>query len=333
MRVHDRTELLAVRGSVPQKRQTAPSLMETFDSYAVMHIKSPSRARRLRSALLHLTQTVGHDDATRLTSSALLTWREELLKTRTAATVLGSYLFPVRALLDWLVKEGELSENVAARLDMRLARQLRSADRSFSAGHASVILEASLVPQPGLDPTLAAARRWVPWICAYTGAAVNEITQLCRRDVRKGDGAWHFRIQSGVGRTASRRDIPVHPHLIEQGFLDFVDAEMPDGPQEMFYSASKVRDLESRIRQYRKVGNYLTFWVRQLGVTDPDVIPSQGWQRRFRMEGRKAGVSQAVLDAIQGREPAAGTKRFLAIPPEMMLREMLKMPRYEVEGR
>lgn len=333
MQIHDGTEFLAVKMSVPRVRTTAPSLIAAFDDYAIMHIKSPSRSKRLRSALLHLVRTVGHDDATRITSSALLSWQKKLLNTRTAPTVRDAYLRPVKAVLDWLVKEGELSENVAARLDMRVLSEVRFGYRPFTFNHASTILEASLVPQPGLDPTLAAARRWVPWICAYTGAAVNEITQLCRRDVRKEDGAWYFQIQKGVGRTAKWRDLPVHPHLIEQGLLDFVHANMLGGLQEMFFHAGDVRDDESRIRQYRRVGNHLTAWVRHLGVTDPNVSPSQGWQRRFRMEGRKAGVSQDVLDAIQGREPAAGTRRFLAIRRETMLREMLKMPIYEVEGR
>ncbi|MEC5293197.1 hypothetical protein, partial [Aurantimonas sp. C2-3-R2] len=32
------------------------------------------------------------------------------------------------------------------------------------------------------------SRRWVPWICAYTGARVNEITQLRRQDIKQIDG-------------------------------------------------------------------------------------------------------------------------------------------------
>jgi hypothetical protein len=32
------------------------------------------------------------------------------------------------------------------------------------------------------------ARRWIPWICAYTGARVNEITSLTGRDFIVRDG-------------------------------------------------------------------------------------------------------------------------------------------------
>jgi hypothetical protein len=40
----------------------------------------------------------------------------------------------------------------------------------------------------------AAARRWVPSICAYTGARVNEITPLPGRDFILRDGIWMERI-------------------------------------------------------------------------------------------------------------------------------------------
>jgi hypothetical protein len=59
-----------------------------------------------------------------------------------------------------------------------------------------------------------AARRWVPWLCAYTGARVNEITQMRSRDVMIVDGLDCVRITpeaapSRTPRSASFRSIRI----------------------------------------------------------------------------------------------------------------------------
>lgn len=52
-------------------------------------------------------------------------------------------------------------------------------------------VRASLEPQPdSLSPQHKLARRWVPWLCAYTGARVNEMTQLRGQDVQQIEGIW-----------------------------------------------------------------------------------------------------------------------------------------------
>jgi integrase len=57
-------------------------------------------------------------------------------------------------------------------------------DRDFTEAEASKILAAALAPHGGrLSAEHAAARRWVPWMCAYSGARVGEITQLRHKDV------------------------------------------------------------------------------------------------------------------------------------------------------
>jgi integrase len=44
-----------------------------------------------------------------------------------------------------------------------------------------------------------AARRWVPWLCAYTGARVGEITQLRQEDVIERGGIHALKITPEAG--------------------------------------------------------------------------------------------------------------------------------------
>src|SRR6185312_3760361 len=67
---------------------------------------------------------------------------------------------------------------------------------------------------------------WVPLVALFSGMRVGEIIQLSRTDVRESDGVVYFDVNDGDGKqvktTSSKRRVPVHPTLIEMGFLKFV---------------------------------------------------------------------------------------------------------------
>ena len=74
-------------------------------------------------------------------------------------------------------------------------------------------------------------RFWLPMILAFTGARLNEVVQLRVQDVRQVDGVWVFDFtDEGVGQSlknaSSRRELPVHPQLLELGLVGFVEGVM-----------------------------------------------------------------------------------------------------------
>jgi hypothetical protein len=69
---------------------------------------------------------------------------------------------------------------------------------------------------------------WVPILGFYTGARVNELSQLYVDDVIKEEGRWLLSIAMDrpgqhIKNTYSRRLVPIHDHLIKLGFLRFVE--------------------------------------------------------------------------------------------------------------
>lgn len=86
------------------------------------------------------------------------------------------------------------------------------------------------------DPTLYKTRKlphsfWPPLIALMTGARVNEIAQLYLADIvdddRDNPGRWRFMIlakekDQRVKNPSSLRSIPMHPKLIELGFLAYL---------------------------------------------------------------------------------------------------------------
>lgn len=68
----------------------------------------------------------------------------------------------------------------------------------------------------------------------YTGSRIGEVAQLRRGDIVDVDGV-HPMIQltpeAGTIKDGEFRHVPVHPRLIELGFLEWTCAEKVEGPQ------------------------------------------------------------------------------------------------------
>ena len=81
---------------------------------------------------------------------------------------------------------------------------------------------------------------WVPLIGAYTGARREEIAGLAVSDVVKAeeDGGWvlHIRFTESrrIKNEASVRRVPLHPHLIELGLLDHIEARRRMKDRDLF---------------------------------------------------------------------------------------------------
>src|SRR5262249_50402454 len=121
--------------------------------------------------------------------------------------------------------------------------------------------------------TFEGAQRWVPWICAYSGARAGEVAQLRGEDIQiRGQiQAMLFTPAAGPIKTGKARAVPIHEHLIEQGFIEFVKSK-GNGP--LFYNASKHHGASDPLNPKRHpavmVRQKLADWVRRLGVTDSE---------------------------------------------------------------
>ncbi|HHJ3218803.1 TPA: tyrosine-type recombinase/integrase [Vibrio parahaemolyticus] len=68
---------------------------------------------------------------------------------------------------------------------------------------------------------------WLPLLGVFTGARLNELCQLYKSDIYQEDGIWVISIndsRSGqrLKNNFSRRLIPLHPKLVELGFIDYL---------------------------------------------------------------------------------------------------------------
>ncbi|WP_036264405.1 tyrosine-type recombinase/integrase [Methylocapsa aurea] len=290
----------------PQEAEPV-SINGLFDAYIKELARSGKgavAAKRWAPAFTDLVKFVGHDDATRLTKKNIVDWKDRLLESKSPKTVRDTALAALKAVLAFAAENDKIAENVAAGVKVRFTAPKLNRSKGFTPDEAAVVLKAALahVPKPSDNPQtregphLTAAKKWVPWICAHSGARVAEITQLRKEDIRAQDGVQFIRItpEAGSVKTGKYRDVPIHPQLIELGFLTFVE-DAADGP--LFY-ATKTRT--GTTHPSKTVAGRISQWLKSLNVVPPEVDPSHGWRHRFKTVGREAGIDPRVLDAIQG---------------------------------
>jgi hypothetical protein len=113
----------------------------------------------------------------------------------------------------------------------------------YSLEEAKKILTATLAePSHLICVEMRAARRWLPWLCAYSGARVNELTSLYPKDVfqDKASRIWCLAIELNLEKTAQLRVVPIRSHVIDQGFLDYRDRREKLG-KPLFYDPARSR--------------------------------------------------------------------------------------------
>jgi integrase len=195
----------------------------------------------------------------------------------------------------------------------------------FSEAEAEAILRAATVGK-GISPStgdhVRRAIRWIPWICAYTGARVGEIAQLRMVDFMEEGGIKFIRItpEAGSVKTDEFRDVPLHPHLIEQGLWEVVQATNRERP---FWSARMTTEVS--------VANRVREWFREeTGITDPRLQPNHAWRHRFATLARRDTPEQVWM-SITGHTDDRAAAGYGEVDLQTKLAAILRLPRVNVD--
>jgi integrase len=201
---------------------------------------------RWRAVVVNLRECFADRDAARITPEEAQQWEDSLTNTERSPHVVDEvWLRAARVIFGWAASRKRLQSNPFADVSVALPkRPPKLREREFTEDEWRTVLKATLAPPPPrMEPHNAAARRWVPWICAYTGARPGEACQLRAEDIRQHrDGFWYARItpEAGAVKGNAARDVPLHPHLVEQGFTVFA-LSRPRGP--LFYDPKARRTM------------------------------------------------------------------------------------------
>ncbi len=299
--------------------------------------RTESTLEGYRRSFTLLSTFLKHNDALKVTEDDVVAFKNHRLKAinpRTnkpisAKTVGDTDLSALKSVFAWAVKNKLAPFNPAKDVSvMKGPRRQRLRDPGLSHDEAVAILSASNAVEFAVKNTkFAAAKRWVPWIMAYSGARVGEICQLRKEDIAQKDGHWVMTItpEAGTVKNKHARDVVLHAHLLEQGFLRFVE-DAPDG--HLFLKIRKNGEVRGPLRT---VKNDLADFARAY-VKDPNVAPNHGWRHRFKTIGREVGIADSVLDGIEGHLPHDVAGNYGTVSLKAQVEAMAKIPRIALGG-
>lgn len=309
-----------------------------FEAWVKERQPATATVNRWRVVFMDLNTFLDGRDVALMTDDEAVQWKDKLTGTKAGGRTINEvWLTAARTVFNWVKKQKKLTNNPFVDVKVAVARSGPTKSK-FKDEDAETILKATTRPL-GVKTKehFRAAVRWVPWLCAYTGARSGEMTQLRKQDIEQHkDGFWVLSItpDAGTVKGSMPRLVVLHDHLIEQGFIDFVQAAKP-GP--LFYGHTaprpnqKIDPLNPPRPPYVQLRQKLADWVRKLGVTDPGVGPNHGWRHTFRRRAAKAKIEERIRDAFCGHsDPKVG--RHYEPPDLEDLAEAIKtFPRYPVD--
>jgi integrase len=322
--------------SLPQRRGTDnQSPRKLYEAWAAARKPAPATISRWAPVFDDLEATFSGPNSQPLTEDTAQSWAVgRITAERSAATVKEVWVNAAVTVYGWAKEQRLLADNPFVAVKVTVPRSRRNREsKAFNADEARTILRAAMATNDKAS-VFAAAKRWVPWICAYSGARAGEITQLRGADVQRRGEFYVMRLlpEAGTIKTGEARTVPLHEHLIEQGFIAFVEAR---GKGPLFYEPSKEEpSSEDPMRPKRpragRTRARLAKWVRKLGITDPEVSPNHAWRHSFKQIAQRSGIDPRVHDVITGHAANTTAEEYSKATVEDMAAALKKFPRYEI---
>lgn len=318
-------------GTKPSERLTVARLVEAWTAFQAGKL-APNTIKRYAASLRSLAAFTGEREAGKLTGDDVHDWAVHRRdKDGIAARVINKNdLVAASSAFKWAMgrEAGRLVHGnpvTGVSLTEDAAVQVRA--KTFRPGEATAILKAALAePDDPKNPTSAFARRWCPWLAAYSGARITELTGLTGADVRMEDG--HPVMAFTKTKTGIPRTVPLHPHLIELGFLAFVKER---GPGPLFLDPKrhgKGAVTDPAEMRSRKIAQ----WVRDTVNLDAAVQPDHGWRHTWKTKALEVGIPERISDAITGHRVRSVARAYETPTVGMMAEALKRFPRYEIEG-
>lgn len=150
------------------------------------------------------------------------------------------------------------------------------------------------LPSPSKRPE----RYWIPLIGMFSGMRLGEACGLYTKDIRQVDGVWCFDINEDqqdkrLKTTNSKRLVPVHPTLIQLGFIDFVKS---CGDREKLWPNLKRRESDGYCSS---LGKWFQRFNREFITKDP-LKTFHSLRHTFADSLKQLGVQEVLIAELMG---------------------------------
>ncbi len=250
-------------------------------------------------------------------------------KSLSVKTINDNYLATLSSVYKWAIDQERLKLDPTQRVRLKASKSESSEKQAFTTEQVVTLLSAAREPQPRrIKPSTANLRRWAPWLCAFTGARIGEVLWLRRDDVRFTQDIAYIDIYAdeasgrSVKTRSSTRSTPLHPALIEEGFLDYWRS-LPTGETYLFPGDWSDQNSDRTTTP----SNHLREWIKET-LPDADwkkLSPNHSFRHWLTAQARDVEIDGDLRRVITGHSAQDVHGRYGPADVPMLYRAILKI--------
>lgn len=237
-------------------------------------------------------------------------------------------LTAVSALLEFAVNEALIESNPAHGVGKDISRQSSTPAEYYSADEIKAIFSSAIYTDNAKpkQANYGIAHYWLPLLLYYTGARVEEVAQLYIADIKIDTDIPHLKLtnerEDQSIKTAEIRTIPIHAHLLELGFNEYVISQPATG--RLFPELSQ----DSQGKYSYHVANWLSKYIKnEVNISRHNLKPMHGFRHTFITLCRELGIREDVQNAITGHSQKSMGAQYGIIPLDVMQTSINQIPK------
>lgn len=318
---------------------------DILDGWAAERNPAPRGRRDYRSSARLFNSIMGRMSVELISKADVQQYKQRLIADpRRSQINVRNQLAYLRTLLGWAAQNDVIEANPAK--DVRILVTERGHERKDFDIDDLAALIAGPVHARGERPKGCGgdAAYWLPLLALFVGARREELGQLRVGDVRQApyvdaddhrQQAWCIDITDTPDETgalanqiknaASRRLIPLHPALIELGFVSYVQGL--NNRQGRLFPDLKPAGVGQKLTD--KWGQWFTRYKRDLGITDPGKV-FHSFRHTWKTHATDAGISERICREFQGHQGRDAADKYGSKPSMATL--VAAIGRYRIPG-
>ncbi|MGI3901388.1 MAG: hypothetical protein ACRYGP_22170 [Janthinobacterium lividum] len=238
-------------------------------------------------------------DVSSITRNDCIGWKDQLLRDGLSANnIKESYLKVASVIVGYAHRNNLVSINPLKEAIIKLPQSSKTDYAPYTDADISIILNAAS------EFEFAHRFRWISWILVGTGARVAEITQLGADQIIQENGIWLFNIRSSsdggsVKTKQSNRKIPIHSHLLSNGFIEYIATK--HGP--LFYRPKGIAVASKHPSS--SVASVHGEWIKSLaerGIDFTGKRANHSIRKWFSTHQLELDVKESITARIQGHK-------------------------------
>lgn len=287
---------------------TVASLDSILSRWAKERKPDPRTITYFERVVSTFKEYTGISDGTQIKKSHIVLYKDKLLESGTTTVTTNTYLSNLSTLLNYGVTNAILEHNHAQGFKVQVDDKDKIVRVTYALNELSALFNSAVYtenyrPKAGGGE----AAYWLPLVALFSGARLTELCQLHKKEIYQEayydrQGAEHqcwviaFTEETEghkLKNEKSIRRIPVHPTLIELGFIEFV--QQSPGPR-VFHELTPAMAYGSISANWSKwYGRYL----KRIGIKKPG-LDYHSFRHTFKFYARMHSISINEQNALLG---------------------------------